>query len=56
MIDPDRHARLMHNLGLEDYFFGWPDERVIDLRDGVWATGQTGSDAAEDQSEAAARR
>jgi hypothetical protein len=30
---PEQHARLMHNFELDDYFFGWLDEKVIDLRE-----------------------
>jgi hypothetical protein len=56
VIDPDRHARLMHNRGLEDYFFGWPDERVIDLRDHAPSTDHTGADVVEEESQAAAGR
>jgi hypothetical protein len=53
---PDLHQLFVHNLGLEDYFFGWPDERVIDLRDSARRPGQTVADVPADQDEATARR
>ena len=52
----DLHALYCNNAGLQDYFFGWPDERVIDLRDSTLASGQTGADVQADDDQATARR
>jgi hypothetical protein len=53
---PEQHARLMHNLELDDYFFGWADERVIDLREPLAAPEQATVDITTSEAQPATRR